>query len=813
MDIGIPADQEAVAVAPDLVVESNNTLLIAATARISVNYIAGEDSLDIGVLWPGMEVDFDSEQGLLTIRGAATAFEYEEVLRSLLFVDSAEYRTPRTIAVTIQVFDGLSVSSDAVVFLDIAHAPFIYSDIDNVASYTIGKEESRIGVDLSISYMGPITSATVTITSGFEPDQDALVIPQQQGISTSFDATTGQLTLSGNASPQVYAQLLGNIRYINSRFNPTAGDRMVSLQVFSGETPSNQIQTLISVEAILVSPTIDVGSIQSFVEDGPSSTLFANLALEPRDNLSPLAGETNLLHGAIIEVVNYVEGEDLLVVENTANILGDFNPDQGRMYLTGTASFEEYETILQSVRYINSSDAPTTGVRQIALRLLASNASGYSTPVVGQLTVVGTSDSLQLIAGDATDVSVIQNSDAIDLGLSDLRFQASENLGEEIALGFRVTKLPPESLGSILFADGTRVQIQETYPIESLQGMTFTPLSNRIGSATLDFAVAIYNSSTGVLDNAAWSKSMAIVVAGVETRTAVEAYIAEISRELFGRNPTPGELSDLSNKLNQKLRRVGISTQGFESANEARMSLLEEIVDSDLFRRQEVAKLYSRILDRDPTETEISSQLNSQLARRELRDLLIDLIASDEYFDNHDRSNSQFATSIYQDLVQRDPTLTEWNRVLRDLRFGISRREVAEVLLDQSATDPAVFDATIERLLHRAPTFDDQFAFTFESLDGLRLNILASEEYFDQVAVPTISNRLSTDVTNGFPSVGKLGDAAGDRATGTLIAPQYVLAAAHSVVGIPPGQLNFTLDQLFTELNKSLFILILTRRR
>ncbi len=59
------------------------------------------------------------------------------------------------------------------------------------------------------------------------------------------------------------------------------------------------------------------------------------------------------------------------------------------------------------------------------------------------------------------------------------------------------------------------------------------------------------------------------------------------------------------------------------------------------------------------------------------------------------------------------------------------------------------------------------------------------------MSTPTNSTTVATHVTSDFPAVGILGDLSGGKAGGTLIAPQYVLVAAHSVVGVPKGQLTF----------------------
>ena len=73
------------------------------------------------------------------------------------------------------------------------------------------------------------------------------------------------------------------------------------------------------------------------------------------------------------------------------------------------------------------------------------------------------------------------------------------------------------------------------------------------------------------------------------------------------------------------------------------------------------------------------------------------------------------------------------------------------------------------------------------------MSILASDEYYSRNSMPTNSSAIRTQTTSDYPAVGSLGDINGDKAGGTLIAPEYVLVAAHSVVGLPPGQITFTI--------------------
>ena len=70
-----------------------------------------------------------------------------------------------------------------------------------------------------------LTGATVRILSGYYAGEDALNFIDQLGISGSYDAVSGTLTLSGTASVADYQTALRSITYENSSEAPNTADR------------------------------------------------------------------------------------------------------------------------------------------------------------------------------------------------------------------------------------------------------------------------------------------------------------------------------------------------------------------------------------------------------------------------------------------------------------------------------------------------------------------------------------------------------------------------------------------------------------
>lgn len=471
--IALGANDEFATITEDLSLSSGDLLLFGATVSITKNFIPGEDVLVVSYLSEGMDAEFNESTGILTITGVATAFEYEDALRSILFVDSAGYRTPGQLEITLSVFDGLAPSAERILVLNVEAAPYISGEIDNVLIYTDGHELEMIGAGLKVEYDGELGGAIVSLAAGFHSDQDVLTFVDQNGISGSFDANAGVLTLSGNASAANYERALESIGYRNSRYNPVDGERTVSFQLLSGSSLSNLSFALISVEPDVVPPQVATGASASYTEDGAAVFVAPEFTLTARDATTPFLAAPEVLYGVEIDIVNYVDGEDVLNFTSTDKIVGDFNSIEGRIFLTGEATFDEYEAAIRSVTYLNTSDVPTTIARQISIRLLDSGENGLANQAVLTQVVIGVADSVSLSSGTAEDIRVLQNDEPVSLGLDDLVFSSGELSTGELELRFTATELPDDTLGRILLADGTSLELNSPYSISELAGLRF----------------------------------------------------------------------------------------------------------------------------------------------------------------------------------------------------------------------------------------------------------------------------------------------------------------------------------------------------
>jgi len=107
---------------------------------------------------------------------------------------------------------------------------------------------------------GLISSVTVAITTNFNSSQDSLYLPEYDGITTTWNDTTGVLTISGIKNDYVYQDILRAIRYVNSkRYSPDSKKRTLTIIASDGGLESEPVTRDIIFEDTFVSLDIPTG--------------------------------------------------------------------------------------------------------------------------------------------------------------------------------------------------------------------------------------------------------------------------------------------------------------------------------------------------------------------------------------------------------------------------------------------------------------------------------------------------------------------------------------------------------------------------
>ncbi len=99
-----------------------------------------------------------------------------------------------------------------------------------------------------------LVSARVSISSNYVSGQDFLGFTNMGGITGTFNATTGVLTLTGTASLATYQNALRSITYYNTSDNPNTATRTISWVVNDGQADSTTINSKVYIKAVHDAP-------------------------------------------------------------------------------------------------------------------------------------------------------------------------------------------------------------------------------------------------------------------------------------------------------------------------------------------------------------------------------------------------------------------------------------------------------------------------------------------------------------------------------------------------------------------------------
>jgi Bacterial Ig domain len=258
-----PATPPAVLVAPSLsIADGSTTQLTSATVSISANFNSGEDVLGWNATVATtnhITVTSSTHSHTLVLTPTTpdtseSLAAFQAVLRTVTYSDSSQNPTtaPRTITFTVvdanNITSSITVASQQVVNLVAVNNPPTLTASAGTNSYTAGT--SAILVDGGITATDPdtanMTGATVSITGGFA-NGDTLSFVNQLGITGSFNATSGVLSLTGSAVPRDYQVALRAITF-STASSAAAGTRTISSTLNDGVANSNTATKQIGVQ-------------------------------------------------------------------------------------------------------------------------------------------------------------------------------------------------------------------------------------------------------------------------------------------------------------------------------------------------------------------------------------------------------------------------------------------------------------------------------------------------------------------------------------------------------------------------------------
>jgi VCBS repeat-containing protein len=346
-------DQPAAIDGALIVSDVDDAELERATVRVTTGLQAGDELRFTDQR--GISGAYDAVAGVLTLTGAASLADYQAALRTVAYVHTGDDPgAAKTVAFQADDGDGLGpAASRAVSVLPVNDPPTVVASAGTAAFLEAG---GPVAIDPQLAVGDPdsalLSGASVEITTGFAPAEDALHFSDQNGITGAYNA--GMLTLSGVATVASYRDALRSVTYDNSSITPSTANRTVAFEVTdAGGLTSAAATREVRITSVANAPVVTTSAGATPYSEGDAATAIDS-ALTVTD-----ADDTQLA-GASVRLTTGRQAADELTFANQPPISGVYDPATGVLTLTGTASVAAYQAALRSVRYRHTGDDPST---------------------------------------------------------------------------------------------------------------------------------------------------------------------------------------------------------------------------------------------------------------------------------------------------------------------------------------------------------------------------------------------------------------------------------------------------------------------
>lgn len=263
----------------------------------------------------------------------------------------------------------------------VTHSAPVLAGIEASAlAYTAGAPAVPVTASLTVSSSDATTlaGATVTISSGFLPGEDSLGFTAQNGITGSYDAATGVLTLTGTSSLANYQLALRSVTYRDSNAQAATSTRTIGFQVNDG-SPADNLSNSVS-RAVDVTAPAKVSPVLANVETSALSYQAKGPAVAVTSTLTISDGGTATLSGATVSITaGFASGSDTLGFTAQNGITGTYDATTGVLTLSGSAPLASYQAALRSVTFTSADSSASPAARTVSFAVTDSNSQASNT--------------------------------------------------------------------------------------------------------------------------------------------------------------------------------------------------------------------------------------------------------------------------------------------------------------------------------------------------------------------------------------------------------------------------------------------------
>jgi uncharacterized delta-60 repeat protein len=391
--------------------DADDTEINGATATISAGLTTG-DLLAV-TTQNGISGIYTPGTGVLALTGRTTLANYQTALRSVTYRSTSEDPTVTAVnrTVTWVVTDANSDSAGAQTSVAVTSTITITPSNDKpvvtagaTLAYTENAAATAIDGAMTVTDADDtqITGATATVSAGLSTG-DLLAVTTQNGISGTYDAGTGALTLTGTATLAHYQTALRSVTYRSTSEDPTAtfASRTVTWVVtdansdLAGAQASAAVTSTINITPSNDKPIVTAGATLAYAENAAATAIDGTVTVNDAD-------DTQITRATATISAGLTTG-DLLAVATQNGISGAYNA--GVLTLTGTATLADYQAALRSVTYQSTSEDPTVTAVNRTVTWVVTDANSdlagaqASVAVTSTITITPSNDKPVVTAG------------------------------------------------------------------------------------------------------------------------------------------------------------------------------------------------------------------------------------------------------------------------------------------------------------------------------------------------------------------------------------------------------------------------------
>ena len=303
---------------------------------------------------------------------------------------------------------------------------------------------------------------------------DTLVDNAIIDVSGYTDLGSGVYSFSGTNGAVVYDSNTGEFTFTPD--NGYAGTAGFSYTLIDDDGETDTASVSVDVSSVVVNPPV-VSNVPdtAYTENDSPVSVLSGISISDVDS-------TNL-SSVVVTVDGYIGSQDVLdyLTAGTSVVASvAVSGSSWELTLTGGVDINEYETVLESINYQNSSDNPSTSVRNITIEAFDQSYANLFGADVGTLSITAVND-----APDVFDNNIYTLESSQDNGLNIT--PPTDPDTDDSTLIITVTGLPG-ALGVVTLADGTPVTVNQTLSLAELTSLQFDAGATQ-GNGTFSYTV------------------------------------------------------------------------------------------------------------------------------------------------------------------------------------------------------------------------------------------------------------------------------------------------------------------------------------